>query len=56
MAQSAQPVPPMWKSGMATSETMSGPTSKIWLAASRMQAKLRADSTAPLGKPVVPEV
>ena len=57
MPHSAQPVPPMWKSGMATSETVSGP---IWKTSTRlrlrMQEMFRPEIMAPLGRPVVPEV
>ena len=56
MPDRAQPVPPMWKSGMATSETVSGPMWKTWSASRRMQEMFRPEIMAPLGRPVVPEV
>ncbi len=52
----AHPVPPMWKSGIATRDTVSGAMSKTWSATSRIVEKLDAESMTPFGRPVVPEV
>ena len=41
---------------MATSETVSAPMWKTRSASVRMTAMLRPEITAPLGRPVVPEV
>ena len=54
------PVPPMWAQGMATSTASSSShrvcTGGLSMLALRSPNKLRLDSTAPLGWPVVPEV
>ena len=49
-------MPPMWNSGMATSDTVSAPMWKTRSASLRMAEMLRPEITAPLGSPVVPEV
>ena len=56
MPHRAHPVPPMWNSGMATSETVSAPMRKTWSASVRMHAMFCPEIIAPLGRPVVPEV
>ncbi len=56
MPHRAQPVPPMWNSGMATNETVSAPMWKTWSASFRMHEMFLPEIIAPLGSPVVPEV
>jgi hypothetical protein len=51
------PMPPMWNRGVATKLTSSSPPS--WKARMMLRAwawRLRCDKTAPLGRPVVPDV
>ena len=56
MAQSAQPDPPMWNSGMATRLTVSSEMVKVSPAAPMAVDRLALVSMTPLGSPVVPEV
>ena len=55
-----QPVPPMWKTGMATSDTSPSPqrfhSTSDCFCRMRGFSIARCDSIAPLGLPVVPEV
>ena len=56
MAHSAQPDPPMWKSGMATRLTVSGEMWKVTPASAMAVDRLALVSITPLGSPVVPDV
>ena len=51
----AQPEPPMWNSGIATSDTEVSSTPQ-WFATSISIEQLSLVSITPLGRPVVPEV
>ena len=56
IAHSAQPDPPMWKSGMATRLTVSSEMLKVSPAEPIAVDRLALVSMTPFGRPVVPEV
>ena len=56
MAHSAQPDPPMWKSGIATRLTVSSPMWNVMPASEMAVERFALVSITPLGRPVVPEV
>jgi hypothetical protein len=48
--------PPVWKNGVETGATSSGPSPQAVVVATAFQRICRWGSTAPLGAPVLPEV
>ena len=56
MALSAQPDPPIWKSGIATRLTVSSEMLKVSFAAAMAVDRLPLVNMTPFGSPVVPEV
>ncbi len=49
-------MPPMWNSGWPESQTSSGPAPISWIQLSVLATSPRCVSTAPFGRPVVPDV
>ena len=55
MPAMAQPEPPMWNSGMATIDTISGVKPQTSLASGSSANRLSLLSITPFGRPVVPD-